>query len=244
MLVNSEEEGNSLRACPVMKKPRKRSRGKKHSAEQTNQSSWQNGEVGHYKTPIEGTLPEENIRANAEPTNASTDCKSTADNCSKGQQTEAAPKSGSYNGPRPGSPAHEEIRLYLDKLREMVPHAPSQGKLPRKQLIQHVIDHICGLQQALDNHPGLRGLDPRVLAAPGGLLSPMQRQQQLLQQRNQHQFYVQQQQQQQQLLQQQQRLCPTASPYFSSPYARKGLPLAPVQPASRPTLQVSAVAGN
>ena len=75
-----------------------------------------------------------------------------------------------------------EIKHFLDKLREIVPQVPKQGKLPRLELIQYAIDHICELQHSLDNHPRLKGLDPRVLAAPGQPFSPCEMQEILLQQ--------------------------------------------------------------
>lgn len=48
------------------------------------------------------------------------------------------------------------MRLYLDKLREIVPHIPKNRKVTRLELIQHVIDYICDLQHALEDHPGLK----------------------------------------------------------------------------------------
>lgn len=57
----------------------------------------------------------------------------------------------------PGSAEVEaEMRLYLDKLREIVPHIPKNRKVTRLELIQHVIDYICDLQHALEDHPGLK----------------------------------------------------------------------------------------
>lgn len=52
-----------------------------------------------------------------------------------------------------------EMRLYLDKLKEIVPHCPKHKKVTRLELIQYVIDYICDLQQALDDRAGLRGAD-------------------------------------------------------------------------------------
>lgn len=48
------------------------------------------------------------------------------------------------------------MRHYLDKLREIVPHIPKNRKVTRLELIQHVIDYICDLQHALEDHPGLK----------------------------------------------------------------------------------------
>lgn len=57
-----------------------------------------------------------------------------------------------------------EIRLYLDKLKEIVPKCPKHRKVSRLELIQHVIDYICDLQQALEERAGLRGADLHFLA--------------------------------------------------------------------------------
>lgn len=47
----------------------------------------------------------------------------------------------------------QEIREYLDKLRHLVPACPKDGKLSRLAVIQHVIDYIVELQDALVHHP-------------------------------------------------------------------------------------------
>lgn len=57
-----------------------------------------------------------------------------------------------------------EMRLYLDKLKEIVPKCPKHRKVSRLELIQHVIDYICDLQQALEERAGLRGADLHFLA--------------------------------------------------------------------------------
>ena len=302
MLVNYEEKGNSLGACPTTKKTRKRHRGKKRSGSESNEMFHQSNSNSQTKSPTEGSLPEQRqLTANVNPAKAAMGrIKSSGKRNRHNSQemTDSSPQKVSTSNSRPGSSAQqEEIRLYLDKLREIVPQTSTKGKLPQQQLIQHVIDHICDLQHTLDNHPGLQGLDPRVLAAPGGLLSPIQKQQQLLQQQrqqqqNQQQLHQQQQrrqqqnqqqqlsqqqrqqqrnhqqqlhqqqhrqqqqllqqqnqqqqqrqhlqQQQQQLQQQQQRLC-TSSPVYSynTPYARIPSIAMPLQPSSRPILQVS-----
>ncbi|KAG0728980.1 Protein extra-macrochaetae [Chionoecetes opilio] len=56
----------------------------------------------------------------------------------------------------PSAEVEAEMRLYLDKLREIVPHIPKNRKVTRLELIQHVIDYICDLQHALEDHPGLK----------------------------------------------------------------------------------------
>ena len=47
----------------------------------------------------------------------------------------------------------QEIREYLDKLRQLVPGCPKAGKLSRLAVIQHVIDYIVELQDTLVHHP-------------------------------------------------------------------------------------------
>ena len=78
----------------------------------------------------------------------------------------------------------EEIKYYMNKLRNLIPQSNSEGKTAGKQILQNVIQHICQLQTSLQNHPGLKGLDPRVLAAPGSNVNPIERQREHLRQRN------------------------------------------------------------
>ncbi|XP_066974400.1 DNA-binding protein inhibitor ID-2-B-like [Macrobrachium rosenbergii] len=47
----------------------------------------------------------------------------------------------------------QEIRDYLDKLRQLVPACPKAGKLSRLAVIQYVIDYIVELQDTLVHHP-------------------------------------------------------------------------------------------
>ncbi|XP_066272821.1 DNA-binding protein inhibitor ID-2-A-like [Branchiostoma lanceolatum] len=44
------------------------------------------------------------------------------------------------------------------KLRELVPTIPSNKKMSRIEILQHVIDYIQDLQTALDGHPGVQAL--------------------------------------------------------------------------------------
>ncbi|ROT68554.1 hypothetical protein C7M84_013286 [Penaeus vannamei] len=75
----------------------------------------------------------------------------------------------------PSAAVEAEMRLYLDKLREIVPHIPRNRKVTRLELIQHVIDYICDLQHALEDHPGLKDEH----AGPGLLTPPHLRPHQL-----------------------------------------------------------------
>lgn len=50
---------------------------------------------------------------------------------------------------------NEEIRVYLSKLKELVPFMPKNRKLSKLEVIQYVIDYIYDLQYALDTHPTL-----------------------------------------------------------------------------------------
>lgn len=61
----------------------------------------------------------------------------------------------------------EEIREYLQRLRQIVPGCPKDGKLSRLELIQHVIDYIVQLQDTLLRHP-----INRLLGAEEDLMSP------------------------------------------------------------------------
>ncbi|KAF2349407.1 Myc-type basic helix-loop-helix (bHLH) domain [Trinorchestia longiramus] len=114
------------------------------------------------------------------------------------------PQDGRQHTPNMTSTSRQqEMRLYMDKLRELIPHLPKHGKMPQTDVIQTTIDYICDLQRTLESHPRLQGLDPRVIAAPGNSLPPMQMQQLLLQQRKQQRVIQLQQQQWRLQLQQQ-----------------------------------------
>lgn len=83
----------------------------------------------------------------------------------------------------PSAEVEAEMRLYLDKLREIVPHIPRNRRVTRLELIQHVIDYICDLQHALEDHPSLKDEPTARLLTPPmspmsahGLLPPMQHQ--------------------------------------------------------------------
>uniref|UniRef100_A0A182NHD3 BHLH domain-containing protein n=1 Tax=Anopheles dirus TaxID=7168 RepID=A0A182NHD3_9DIPT len=80
---------------------------------------------------------------------------------------------------------NDEIKLYLSKLRELVPFMPKNRKLTKLEVIQNVIDYICELQNALDSHPAVNSFDS---------LAVLQQHQQE-QQQQQHQQQQQQQQQ-------------------------------------------------
>ncbi|XP_061519362.1 protein extra-macrochaetae [Anopheles gambiae] len=54
---------------------------------------------------------------------------------------------------------NDEIKLYLSKLRELVPFMPKNRKLSKLEVIQNVIDYICELQNALDSHPAVNSFD-------------------------------------------------------------------------------------
>lgn len=61
--------------------------------------------------------------------------------------------SRSSRGPPEVRQERQEIREYLDKLRQLVPGCPKAGKLSRLAVIQHVIDYIVELQDTLVHHP-------------------------------------------------------------------------------------------
>lgn len=60
-----------------------------------------------------------------------------------------------------------EIQMYLSKLQTLVPFMPKNRKISKLEVIQHVIDYICDLQSALENHPAMDQFD-----AEGALASP------------------------------------------------------------------------
>ncbi|XP_049874783.1 protein extra-macrochaetae [Pectinophora gossypiella] len=66
-----------------------------------------------------------------------------------------------------------EIQMYLSKLQDLVPFMPKNRKISKLEVIQHVIDYICDLQSALENHPGMDQFDAEsALAAPPCAASP------------------------------------------------------------------------
>ncbi|XP_026316836.1 uncharacterized protein LOC113227942 isoform X1 [Hyposmocoma kahamanoa] len=52
-----------------------------------------------------------------------------------------------------------EIQMYLSKLQALVPCMPKNRKISKLEVIQHVIDYICDLQSALENHPAADQFD-------------------------------------------------------------------------------------
>ncbi|KAI8426473.1 hypothetical protein MSG28_005295 [Choristoneura fumiferana] len=61
-----------------------------------------------------------------------------------------------------------EIQMYLSKLQDLVPFMPKNRKISKLEVIQHVIDYICDLQSALENHPAMEQFDAEgaLAAAP------------------------------------------------------------------------------
>lgn len=49
--------------------------------------------------------------------------------------------------------------MYLSKLQDLVPFMPKNRKISKLEVIQHVIDYICDLQSALENHPAMEQFD-------------------------------------------------------------------------------------
>ncbi|XP_071537423.1 uncharacterized protein [Panulirus ornatus] len=69
--------------------------------------------------------------------------------------TQDAATAGTSEGAAPAASGGEdgrgaEMRVYLDKLRELVPYVPRSGRLSRVQLIHSAIDYITDLQEALE----------------------------------------------------------------------------------------------
>lgn len=66
---------------------------------------------------------------------------------------------------------NEEIQMYLSKLKELVPFMPKNRRLSKLEVIQYVIDYICDLQNALENHPNMTS--EMVQSAAVAALSPV-----------------------------------------------------------------------
>ncbi|GBP55896.1 Protein extra-macrochaetae [Eumeta japonica] len=58
-----------------------------------------------------------------------------------------------------------EIQMYLSKLQDLVPFMPKNRKISKLEVIQHVIDYICDLQSALENHPAVGSFDAEAALA-------------------------------------------------------------------------------
>lgn len=52
-----------------------------------------------------------------------------------------------------------EMKMYLSKLKDLVPFMPKNRKLSKLEIIQHVIDYICDLQSELETHPEINNFD-------------------------------------------------------------------------------------
>lgn len=69
-----------------------------------------------------------------------------------------------------------EIQMYLSKLQDLVPFMPKNRKISKLEVIQHVIDYICDLQSALENHPAMDQFDAEgALASPPCAVAPQPR---------------------------------------------------------------------
>lgn len=97
------------------------------------------------------------LKATLQPpaSSSSASSSSLASSSSSASSSEASSSSeGAGATPAEASVAEEgrgaEMRLYLDKLRELVPGMPRTGKLSRVRLIHSAIDYITDLQEALE----------------------------------------------------------------------------------------------
>ncbi|CAK1556115.1 unnamed protein product [Leptosia nina] len=59
-----------------------------------------------------------------------------------------------------------EIQMYLSKLQDLVPFMPKNRRISKLEVIQHVIDYICDLQSALENHPAVGQFEAEAALAP------------------------------------------------------------------------------
>ncbi|XP_037069002.1 protein extra-macrochaetae-like [Pollicipes pollicipes] len=69
---------------------------------------------------------------------------------------------------RPRSADTERIRALLNRLQKIVPAAPKDRQLPQVQVIQHVINYICQLQDQVVRHPRLGKLAASTEATKAG----------------------------------------------------------------------------
>ncbi|KAH8380111.1 hypothetical protein KR009_009037 [Drosophila setifemur] len=61
--------------------------------------------------------------------------------------------------PHRGDGENAEMKMYLSKLKDLVPFMPKNRKLSKLEIIQHVIDYICDLQTELETHPEMGSFD-------------------------------------------------------------------------------------
>ncbi|XP_034481459.1 protein extra-macrochaetae [Drosophila innubila] len=65
----------------------------------------------------------------------------------------------SRHPPHRGDGENAEMKMYLSKLKDLVPFMPKNRKLSKLEIIQHVIDYICDLQTELETHPEINNFD-------------------------------------------------------------------------------------
>ncbi|KAH8240185.1 hypothetical protein KR032_011962 [Drosophila birchii] len=76
----------------------------------------------------------------------------------------------SRHPPHRGDGENAEMKMYLSKLKDLVPFMPKNRKLSKLEIIQHVIDYICDLQTELETHPEMGNFDAAAaLTAVNGL---------------------------------------------------------------------------
>ncbi|EDV96054.1 protein extra-macrochaetae [Drosophila grimshawi] len=63
------------------------------------------------------------------------------------------------HAPHRGDGENAEMKMYLSKLKDLVPFMPKNRKLSKLEIIQHVIDYICDLQTELETHPEINNFD-------------------------------------------------------------------------------------
>ncbi|XP_065360408.1 protein extra-macrochaetae [Calliphora vicina] len=81
--------------------------------------------------------------------------------CQTGASMPAINPNGRINRPphHRGDGENAEMKMYLSKLKDLVPFMPKNRKLSKLEIIQHVIDYICDLQSELETHPEMSNFD-------------------------------------------------------------------------------------
>ncbi|XP_015369647.1 PREDICTED: protein extra-macrochaetae [Diuraphis noxia] len=77
-------------------------------------------------------------------------CRNNNNN-NNGGSTGPAVTSGRVQRKR-GDLEDEKIQKYLSKLKDLVPLIPKDKRISRLEVIHHVIDYICDLEDMLENH--------------------------------------------------------------------------------------------
>jgi len=70
-------------------------------------------------------------------------------------------------------PSEAEMAACFSKLKDMVPTIPTDRKISKMSLLQHVIDYILDLELTLEHHPAVQQAAAPQLVQPSGERKPL-----------------------------------------------------------------------